>query len=371
MSVVVVGRAAPPLQEAHASTWALLRSTAIFAGEDGVSLVDALRETATWHAEHNPLYRRYCELMGFVATRHLDGVVGMDRLPHLTPELLRQWPRTGSVELGTVALPTVSGALFTDLETQARAWTMLASVMEHEGLVSARPVHHILFARPPGPARPGAESLIAHLAGFAPPGAVTHALADRTGGIALDAAGVAEALRRASMTGEPVRLIGLPALIAHIARACEAWPVKLGAGSLVLTSGGWDGMRGGRPAFRAQIERALGVPAARVLDVYRLDEHAATYVECPEHHFHAPVFTRVRAVDPVTLRSVREGDAGVLSLMNPGSTAMPAHALLSGDVGRMVACGCGRKAPAFEVLGRGGKGQQTGFAARLMEMIDR
>jgi transcriptional regulator with XRE-family HTH domain len=60
------------------------------------------------------------------------------------------------------------------------------------------------------------------------------------------------------------------------------------------------------PVLR-RLAKALGVPPNRVLDVYRLAEHPATYIECPAHRFHAPVFSRVRAVDPVSLAPAPEG----------------------------------------------------------------
>ena len=360
---MLVSRAAlAPSCDLHPATWALLRTATHGGGAayrpDPAALVEALRETTAWHHQRNGLYRKYCAHVGFDPGRDLDAVEAVDRLPHLSAELLRRWP------------VTAGGS---DLEGEARRVAMLAAVMQAEGLVTGRPVHHVLFARPPGrAARPGGERFFAGLCELAPPGAVTYGLrerADRT--LGLDEAGVSEALRRASITGEPVRVVGLPALVARVARGFDAWPVKLGMGSLVLTSGGWDGAELSRADFRALVARAWGVPPQRALDLYRMDEHPVTYVECTGHAFHAPAFARARVVDPLTLDARPPGEPGVLALVSPGATALPSHALLTTDVARSVECPCGRAAPAFEILGRGGKGAQTGFAARLLEMIDR
>lgn len=339
-------------------------------------LLGALREVAIWHHERNPLYRARCEHSAFDPSRHLEQPDDVERLPYVSVEVVRRFGlATHAAEMPWADVPTGTGrTLPTDAETEARTWAMLAALMEHEGLVSARAVHHVLFAPPPGTGpRPAGERFLSMLAEFAPPGAVTYGLRESRNGLSIDDAAVAEALRRSSISGEPVRLIGFPALVARIARALETWPVKLGPGSLVLTSGGWEGpwVPRSRVEFRALVERSLGVPAGRVLDIYRLGEHAASFVECPDHRFHAPVFSRVRAVDPVTLMPLSEGQPGVLALLGPGSTAMPVHALVTTDVGRMVECPCGRGAPAFEVLGRGGRGPHRGFVERVLELIDR
>lgn len=371
MSALHAAPTAPPLMDAHASTWALLSSSVLYRGDGAALFLDAMRELVAWHHQRNGLYRKVCAAAGFDPARDLDAPESVDRIPYLTADTLARWPLAtdGAPQLRGVR----AGRFFTDTESELRRFAMLSAVIEAEGLISARPVHHVLFARPPGRAeRAGGERFYLSLCEFAPPGAVTYGLRETAGRtLAFDGQSVAEALRRASLTGEPVRLIGLPALIARIAQTFESWPVKLGMGSLVLTSGGWEGSSVSRSDFRALMARAFHIAPQRVLDLYRSDEHPATYLECSSHAFHAPVFARARVVDPVSLRPVIGREPGVLALMTPGSTATPSHALVTTDVARTVDCGCGRRSSAFEILGRGGKGQLAGFSTRLLEMISR
>jgi phenylacetate-coenzyme A ligase PaaK-like adenylate-forming protein len=162
-------------------------------------------------------------------------------------------------------------------------------------------------------------------------------------------------------------------LIARLAEAFESGPVRLDPESLVLTGGGWKKQtRGALPkeTFRALVGRAWGVPTHRVRDLYGMTEHAVHYLECREHRFHAPVYSRVRVVDPLSGAPVENGRDGVLHLLNPGFTTMPFQSLRTADVGRSAdPCPCGRHAPAFEVLGRGGTSLHRGCAATTLERV--
>ena len=372
----------PPLAAAHARTWELLRLDAIYepSAERDALFVDAMRENTRWHAERNPAYRAFCEHHRFSPERDLQTLDGLDRLPPLAADVFKAFDLVTlrHIDFFTVASSGTGGRRTTiplDLETVLRMWAMGESSFDADSLRSEERVDYVVLTPDPNatPAHGNAQFFHA-LTEAAPVREIVHALLpDGAGGFRLDLDRAAAHLARAAAAGRPVRVLGLPALVVRLAERFADGPIALADGSLVLTGAGWkkDAHTAlPKPAVRQLIEEAWGLPADRVRDLYGMTEHAVHYLECREHRFHAPVFARVRVVDPLTGRQVPDGTEGVVHLLNPGFTTLPVQSLLTADVGRALGrCGCGRATPAFEVLRRGGTSQFRGCAATTLERI--
>ena len=372
----------PPLQSAHAATWELLRLPDIYASsaDRDALFLRAMRENARWHSERNAAYRRFCEHHGFNPEDHLDSIEDLDRIPALAADVIKAFDLTTvrDVDLFAVTSSGTSGRrsrVPLDLETVLRMWTMGEASFDEEGLRSADAVDYVILAPDPR-AHPGhgnAQFFAALMDGAPAREAVYALVADERGGFRLDLARAAAHLARCATAARPVRVLGLPALVVRLAEAFAGGAIALPADSLVLTGAGWKKDADAalsKPDVRALLQRAWGLPHPRVRDLYGMTEHAVHYLECREHSFHAPVFARVRVIDPLTGAAVPPGTEGVLHLMNPGFTTVPLHSLLTADVAvQRQGCACGRTAPAFEVIRRGGTSRFRGCAATTLERM--
>jgi hypothetical protein len=119
-------------------------------------------------------------------------------------------------------------------------------------------------------------------------------------------------------------------------------------------SGGWKKMQA-ESVGRDEFEHALlsrVAPGSTVLDYYGLVEQiGVVYPLCSGGVRHVPRWAHVIVRDPWSLEPT---DEGLLQLLNPMPKGAPYHSVLTEDVGRLVDgdCSCGRRAPAFELIGR-------------------
>jgi hypothetical protein len=125
-------------------------------------------------------------------------------------------------------------------------------------------------------------------------------------------------------------------------------------GGVLLHSGGWKALADravGREAFAEEVRARTGI--ARVHNFYGMAEQTGTvYVECEHGALHAPDEGDVVLRD---LDTWEEADEGVVEVVSTLPTSYPGHALLTEDLGRLVAvddCPCGRLGRAVEILGR-------------------
>jgi phenylacetate-CoA ligase len=113
---------------------------------------------------------------------------------------------------------------------------------------------------------------------------------------------------------------------------------------------------GSIPATRQRIESAWG---ARVFDHSGMTEIGAMSFECPANPLSLHVIESefiAECIDPVTLRSVPDGEIGELVLTNLGRVGSPLIRYRTGDQVRLVRgrCACGRSFARLQggILGR-------------------
>jgi hypothetical protein len=132
-------------------------------------------------------------------------------------------------------------------------------------------------------------------------------------------------------------------------------------------SGGWKKLEAARVS-RQQFDGALLqhlAAGSRVLDFYGLVEQAGViYPLCEEGRRHVPVWADVIVRDPLTLKVLSDGEAGLLQLVNTLAWGAPYHSVLTEDLGRLVPgpCPCGRSGRRFELLGRLPQAEARGCA---------
>lgn len=207
-------------------------------------------------------------------------------------------------------------------------------------------------------------------------GAVLAALGDAGSGFdvrggALDAAGLLGALERACVDAVPVALCGTAFAFVHLLDELAGRGARLAlpTGSRAMETGGFKGRSRELPreALYEGIERALGVPGARIVNQYGMTELGSQFYDSvlcrpdePRRKL-GPPWSRVRLIDPETGDDAAPGAVGVIriyDLANTGSVA----AIETADLGRAVADG-------FEVLGREPGAEARGCSIAADEML--
>jgi hypothetical protein len=160
--------------------------------------------------------------------------------------------------------------------------------------------------------------------------------------------------------GEPVLVFGFTFMVwQHLPAG-----IDLGGGVLIH-SGGWKRLveQAVTPGeFKRVIRERTGIE--RVHNFYGMAEQTGTvYVECEHGRLHAPDSGDVVIRDPATWGEAPRGEQGVVEVVSTLPESYPGHALLTEDLGRVVAvddCPCGRLGQAVEILGRVPKAELRG-----------
>lgn len=183
-------------------------------------------------------------------------------------------------------------------------------------------------------------------------------------------------IRRMEKTGRPVRLIGFPA---HAMMLCEEFEkregrrIRLNPASWVITGGGWKDKQDravDKTEMRARLARSLGLKAERVRDMFGMVEHGVPYVDCPHGKFHVPVYGRILARDPGTLKVLPWGQKGLLQFITPYLTSYPSISLLSADWGSVQErCTCGLPGNVMSIEGRAGVKKLKGCAISAASVL--
>lgn len=187
----------------------------------------------------------------------------------------------------------------------------------------------------------------------------------------VDPEALVASLRGAAERGRRVAVCGTAFAFVHLvdSLAARGERIVLAEGSRVMETGGFKGRSRevGRGELHAAIEHCLGVPVSRIVNQYGMTELASQFYDTPlrfpegPRRKLGPPWARVRVVDPVTGDDTREGEHGmivVVDLANAGGVC----ALLPADVGRRVGDG-------FEVLGRAEGAEARGCSIAADEIL--
>ncbi|MGD9642454.1 MAG: acyl-protein synthetase [Elusimicrobiales bacterium] len=191
-----------------------------------------------------------------------------------------------------------------------------------------------------------------------------------------DIDGAVEALKRFEAAGSLVRLVGFPAfalkLTEEFKRRYGRYP-RLNRESSVVTGGGWKTLAEealDKKVYRKILADNLGIPVARVRDLFGMVEHGVPYVDCRLGNFHVPNYGRVIARHPGTLAPLGFNKTGLLQFITPYLASYPSLSLLSSDFGLVrPRCPCGLPGPVLEIKGRAGVTKLKGCAISAATML--
>ncbi len=201
-----------------------------------------------------------------------------------------------------------------------------------------------------------------------------------------------QALKGAEGAGEPVLLAGTALAFSHWLDTVEreGWRYRLPAGSRIMETGGYKGREKALPReeLYAGLEGSFGVPPGRMVNEYGMTELLSQFYEpvmtvgseatrllddasgslgmeggigLAERHHRGPPWVRTRALHPLTLDPVPEGEVGILAhldLANLGSVS----AVLTEDLGRLVPGG-------FRLQGRSPGAEPRGCSLAMEDFL--
>jgi phenylacetate-coenzyme A ligase PaaK-like adenylate-forming protein len=254
---------------------------------------------------------------------------------------------------------------------------VLGTFLTHR-LVSLRPTNHVVLGYEPAKRnRIGAVKTAYAMTYAALPIHRVYALKDIGKDYVLNLDGIRKALLRYEKQGLPVRFMGFPAYFMFLLRELQEAGVhlKLHPKSMVFLAGGWKQFlaeKVDKPTLYAKSQEVLGIGGDRIKEFFGAVEHPIAYFDCPNHHFHVPVYSRVIIRD-TALRPVGFGEPGLLNLLTPMMTSMPFSSVMTDDLAVLhpgEACSCGNPSPYFDVLGRVGLADIKTCAAGAAELLN-
>jgi hypothetical protein len=160
----------------------------------------------------------------------------------------------------------------------------------------------------------------------------------------IDATGLAAALAEARDLNAPVLLLGTAFAFVHALEREEPGLGELPEGSRIMETGGFKGRAREIPKedLYARLERRTGTPRHRIVNEYGMTELLSQLYEpvlaegaggAGRHR--PPPWLRPRALDPVTLAPLPEGEEGLLAFFDLANAGSVCH-VLTEDVGSVV-----------------------------------
>ena len=348
--------------------------------------VQAMKEVTKWHINHSDYYNKLSASQNF----SIDEVNSLEdclKIPHLwahffkTHEILSVKQSDVYLHLTSSGTTGQKSQIFFDEWTIKSAQRMVDWIFEHYNWVTPhQKCNYILFSyETESSSKLGTAYTDNYLCKYAPVNEVFTALKlNGDGGHEFDCYGTIEAFIKFAKAGLPVRIFGFPAFLYFALERMKKLgipPVKLHPESLVFLGGGWKGHADkqiDKKDLYQLAEEMLGIPNARLRDGFGSVEHCIPYIECKNHEFHVPVYSRVFIRDVESLQALSFNEKGFLHFVSPYITSMPAHSVIMGDMASLhpgTDCSCGLQTPFFRVHGRAGLSKNKSCALAASELL--
>lgn len=330
----------------------------------------AVRESCLFHYTRCADYRKLLDGLGFGKNEILSDKPFeeyLEKLPFL-PTLLFKHRRMFSVPDRRIAVKATSSGtsgsfseIGFDIGSLLCGLKMVIKIGKERGIFSLVPCRYIVTGYKPHRGNRTAVTKTAFGATlFTPCVSRKYILNYKNGKYSPDFEGVISAVKRYAENKLPVRFMGFPAYMYFLLREMERRGIllRLPKGSKILLAGGWKQFyaeQTDKETFYKLAFKVLGIADKNIVEFYGAVEHPIMYCDCPRHHFHIPVYSRVIIRDVDTLKPLKTGEAGLVNLITPMVAATPVLSVMTDDLGVLhdgSECGCGIRAPYLEIIGR-------------------
>lgn len=348
--------------------------------------LEAVKESIIWHMSNSGYFRDWMDRDGF-NIGSLRTSADLCKIPFLHANFYKTHIVKDREDDDYLLTLTSSGTTGQKSQMFFDKWTLTAmdktSDIENQyyGYITNEPVNFMMYAYEPVEGfNVGTLRTRLAMMRYAKANETFYALRYTGSGHEFDPFGSIDALLRFEKEGLPVRILGFPAFLYFTLEMMEKMgypPLKLNERSMVVAGGGWKGFTDKQmdpEKFRNYIGARLGIPESRCIESYGAVEHGVAYIQCPNHHFHVPIYSRVIIRDTETLEPLSFGKIGFLNVISPMNTGVPVVSLLMGDLAILhegCECGCGTNAPWFEIIGRAGTSKNRSCAVAAAELLRR
>lgn len=348
----------------------LFRYKKIYDHEGSETLfVDAVREAMAYHQKHNHFYAKLLKHHGFMP-HHLRNIQDIGAMPTIPVDFFKTHEIRSIPKFRVAVHATSSGTqgqksqVFLSRNDLRLGTKMAFKSMAYHKFLSPLPTNYLLLGYEPKAGNDmGNVKVLLGMTKLAPAKAINFALKDLGGNYQIDFFGILATLKRYNRQPFPVRIFGFPSYLYMMLTTMKKMgmaPLNFGKRSVIFTGGGWkkfDNMKIDQDELHHLIETLLGIPKENCRDFYSAVEHSVAYPECPHHHMHVPIWSRVIIRDMATFQPVGYDTPGFLSFVSPLVSGMPLTSVTMGDMAILregASCGCGITTPYFEILGRAG-----------------
>jgi len=344
----------------------------------------AMRENCAYQYRHNPGYRAILDADGF-SPDDLHSPEDLEKLPVIPTAVFKKHDLNTKGAAGPFAVTVTSSgtsgkqsSVKYDVGTLLAALKMVLKVTAHRGLLSLKPANYIVFGYKPHKGNKTAVTRTATGTTFLAPALKrVYALRFRNGTYEADLESVIEAIQAFSRSRFPTRFIGFPSYTWFAMKQMEdrGLCVSLPAGSKIMLGGGWKQFykeKVDKVTFYQTAKDVLGVDEKDIVEFFGAAEHAILYCDCPNHHFHIPVYGRAMIRDVYTLKALGKDQTGLINLMTPMVRSAPLLSIMTDDLGVIrdgSSCGCGCTSPYLEIIGRVGLADIMTCAAGAAEKL--
>lgn len=347
--------------------------------------VDAMRENCRFQYDNCEDYKKILDGMNFSPDDVTD-IDGVNKIPFL-PTLFFKTHRISSMKNSRFLYKATSsgtGGKFSeiafDLGSLWSAMIMSIKILRHWKVISPIPCNYIVFGYQPKKSNRTAVSKTAFLTTLLAPALHrTYALKYIDGKYEPDLEAVLEAVKKYSKKKSPVRFMGFPSYTFFVMQMMEerGISVQLPKNSKIMLAGGWKQFYKEaveKDVFYELARKTLGVSEENIIEYYGAVEHPILYTDCPKHHFHVPVYSRVVIRDVNTFEPLPNGQMGLVNLITPLYKATPLLSVMPDDLGILhdgCECGCGIESPYLEIIGRVGLKDIKTCAAGAADLLNK
>ncbi len=345
--------------------------------------LNAILENIKHHTDNCPDYAKIISHQGF-SINEVETIEDIYKIPPIPTLFLKKHTLYSAPENQLMLKSTTSGTggkvseMALDLSSAWRGMGMVLGTFLTNKLVSIHPTNYIVLGYQPSKRNKIGAVKTAYATTYAAPAIHReYALKDTGTDYVLNMDGIKNALLRYEKMGLPVRFIGFPAYFSFLLKELidSGIKLKLHPKSLIILAGGWKTFfaeQVDKPALYEMSQEVLGLGGDRSKEFFGAVEHPIPYFNCPNHHFHVPIYSRVLIRD-LNMQPVGYGVPGILNLITPMMTSMPFVSVMTDDLAIMhpgEECGCGINSPYFEILGRVGLADIKTCAANAFELLD-
>lgn len=349
--------------------------------------MEAMRDCLKHHTDNNEFFRHYMEKSGFDYNQ-LRTEADLEKIPFIHANFFKKYEVLSVEREKIVEYATSSGTsgqksqMFFDQDTFDFGNSMIKNEFRYYGFLSDKPTNYLLFTYEPAQTSKnlGTAKTDMGMLSYAPVNETFFGLRFNGVGHDFDVYGTIRALEEYEEQGLPVRIFGFPSFLYFTVKQMKDTghhPLHLNKESMTMLGGGWKGYADKqiqKTELYAMVEEMLGIPESNCRDGYGSTEHSVPYFECPKHHFHIPVYSRMFIRDVETLKPLPYGEAGFANFITPHLLSVPAVSVLMGDMAVMHSheeCGCGIKTPFMEIIGRAGTSKSKSCAITASELLKR